>query len=202
MSTMETVMLGVRVEVWPVAADAEGIWLLSETPDGQPDAWRSDPVSVLSGCHLTAERLLRAHPGRGARSSTQPRYWAPIPTPDEGSCLGDVQLLHSTSWRPDEDAVIVTYVAVLGGHGPGEFALDVWPHARPVGLDLADAVGKPITVAAVDAPLPRDVDVLLHGIRHLRFLIEYDAPAAASLDACWHSWLADLQPALAGMYQA
>ncbi len=138
------------------------------------DAWRSGPVMADSEPHAELELSLHTH-----------------------GALDHVRLLHSTSWRVDGPRVILTYVAVVHPGGPVRSA---WPEALPIGLDLANAVGKPFTNAPVDPPTPRYIDVLLHGIRHLRFLLDTDATNAAALDHHWRRFLANLQPALARMY--
>jgi hypothetical protein len=178
MNTIATDRLGVRVEVWPVAADQFGIWLVSP----EADAWRSDYVNADREPHRAVEDLLDAH--------------------DQ---FNRVQLLHSTSWRTDSDAVVLTYIAVLAvalvGHGESnEYVLDTWPHARPLTLATAEAVGKPLPHGPIEPPTPRYIDVLMHAVRHLRFLLETDVQAQAGLDDHWRHSLSDLQPTLAGMY--
>lgn len=162
-------LLNVQVEVWPVAADETGLWLLS----GRGPAL-SSPIPQDSDAHFEVENLL-------IDVSPQP----PV-------------LVHSTCWRPDGPHIILTYVAVFD-------ADDVpvpqsWPDALPVSVALLEAVGNPPTNAANDAPAPRDVDVLAHGIRHLSFLREHDATAAAALPAAWERHLDQFRPALAGLY--
>ena len=111
----------------------------------------------------------------------------------------DVRLLHSTSWRVDGPRVILTYMAVLNTDG---LARDQWPDALPISPKIPDAVGKPLTHAAAEVPTPRYIDVLMHGLRHLKFLLgpHGDATAAAALSEPWPTHLAPLAPALAGMY--
>ncbi|MFI0424582.1 hypothetical protein [Spongiactinospora sp. 9N601] len=159
----------VRVEVWPVAADGVGLWLIS----GQ-DAWRSDAIRQDSDPHSEVEALLGEHR------------------------TGEAKLLHSTSWRADDTAVILTYVAVVGDSD--ELALDRWPQAAPISPELPDAVGKPIEVKATEAPFPRYIDVLMHGLRHLQFLLQTDSSAREALSDVWRGHLAAFRPALAGMY--
>jgi hypothetical protein len=179
--------MGTRVELWPLAADELGIWLVS--PSG--DAWRSGLLEVDTEPHRVVEELLR-----------------------ERGELGAAMLLHSTSWRVDHDqgAVVLTYIAVLGGfgqagsaalggHGAFTYVREVWPAARPVGFPLAETVGRPPAHGAITPPTPRYVDVLLHGIRHLRFLMDTDATARAALDADWQRHLLALRPTLAGLYE-
>ena len=106
-------------------------------------------------------------------------------------------LLHSTSWRVDGQRLLLTYMAVIGVRG---LVLDAWPNAQPVSLELATAVGKPLPYHPADAPTPRYIDVLLHGLRHLRFLLDTDSGNAAALDQHWRAHLNRLAPALSGMY--
>ncbi|MDF5751946.1 hypothetical protein [Spongiactinospora sp. TRM90649] len=159
----------VRVEVWPISADQVGLWLIS----GQ-DAWRSDAIRQDSDPHSAVEALLEEHQ------------------------TADVKLLHSTSWRADDTAVILTYVAVVGCSE--ELALDRWPRAVPISPELPDAVGKPIEVTATEAPFPRYIDVLMHGLRHLQFLLQTDSSAREALCDVWRGHLAGFRSALAGMY--
>jgi len=161
----------VRVEIWPLAADDVGIWLLSGD-----DAWRpSLPVGAASEPHAEVELALA---GNGVEESS-------------------VVLVHSTSWRADGPAVVLTYVAVLRHSG---IIRDDWPKARPVSAQLPEAVGKPPVNAATDPPAPRYVDVLLHAIRHLRFLLDTDSTARDALTGPWRQHLPHFKAALAGMY--
>ena len=114
----------------------------------------------------------------------------------------NVAMVHSTSWRVDGQSVRLTYLAVvdLGGR----FALDCWPHAQPVTAQLATKVGRPIPHLPTEAPTPREIDVLYHGLRHLAYLALHDDEAAATFNILgyWHEHLADLAPTLAGMYRS
>lgn len=159
----------VRVEVWPVSADPAGIWLISGD-----DAWRSDAILKGSDPHTAVTDVLK-----------------------ENNAASDVKLLHSTSWRADESAVVLTYMAVIDC---SEFARDQWPKSLPISPALLDAVGKPIEVEATEAPIPRYIDVLMHGLRHLQFLLQTDSSARTALCDPWRSHLASWRPALAGMY--
>jgi len=162
--------MNVAVECWPCAADSDAIWLVSGS-----DSWRSPPVAADSDCHFEVELLLAGHD-------------ASRPT-----------LLHSTSWRPEQSTIVLTYVAVLPCDG---LVLERWPGAVPVLHKLFSAVGKPYPHGAAEVPMPRRVDVLFHGIRHVRFLVDTDATARAALTGYWAEHLAQLQPALSGMYEA
>lgn len=79
-------------------------------------------------------------------------------------------------------------------------ARDRWPAALPVSAELLPAVGNPPPHGAAEAPVPRYIDVLYHGLRHLRFLIDTDASARESLTGYWTEHLGRLSPLLAGMY--
>lgn len=162
----------VRVEIWPLAADDVGIWLLSGD-----DAWRPAlPVGAASEPHAEVELALL---GNGVEESS-------------------VVLLHSTSWRTDGPAVVLTYVVVL--QPSSGLVRDDWPEARPVSAQLPGAVGKPPVNSPTAPPAPRYVDVLLHAIRHLRFLLDTDSAARDALSGPWRQHLQHLEPALAGMY--
>ena len=164
--------MGITVEVWPLAADDAGIWLVSGG-----DALRWGPVMADGDVHYEAETLLRGF----------------------GVALDQVPVIHSTSWRPHGQAVVLTYMAVV--RVPG-YVLETWPDAAPVTAALPAAVRKAPAHGAAEVPVPRVVDVLLHGIRHLKFLAgpEGDAETAAALDATWLRHLAPLRPALAEMF--
>jgi len=106
-------------------------------------------------------------------------------------------LIHSTSWRVDGPAIILTWVGIAQTH---DLVIDQWPNALPVTTEMFAKVGKPITHAANEPPTPRDIDVLLHAIRHLRFLRDTDESARAVMSETWLRHLATWEPALAGMY--
>jgi hypothetical protein len=165
--TMEK--MTVVVEVWPVAADEHGIWLLSGS-----DAWRSPAIPADSEPHFEVELLIAEHD------------------------MGRPVLLHSTSWRPDGPAVVLTYMAVFDNPGP---VLSRWSAALPVSADLLPAVGNPPPHGPTEVPLPRYIDVLHHGLRHLVFLLDTDSSARAPLSGPWVVWLEQMRPALAGMYE-
>lgn len=161
--------MSVHVEVWPVAADEVGLWLLS----GE-DAWRSGPVMADDEPHSEVEYALYQH-----------------------QAADDVALLHSTSWRVDGPRLVLTYMAVIAVPG---LVRDAWPTALPISLDLANAVGKPLPYTPTEPPTPRYIDVLFHGLRHLRFLLDTDIGNSEALDDYWRRHLAKLNPALATMY--
>ena len=71
----------VHVEVWPIAADEIGLWLVSGD-----DCWRAGPVMADDEPHSEVEYAVSEH-----------------------MLLDDVALLHSTSWRVDGPRVVLTY---------------------------------------------------------------------------------------------
>lgn len=169
---------GVRIEVWPVAADSAGLWLISGR-----DAWRTGPLGDYERLYDTVLWQMEQHGVKG------------------------VDLVHSTSWRDDPqdnmNAIITTYVVTVSppddGHSGG-WTRAAWPDASPIGLKTAEVSGPPILVGAADEPQPRYVDVLFHALRHLRLLLEYDAEARRSLKDPWPVHLGRLTPVLSGMY--
>src|SRR3954451_6095033 len=162
----------VWVEVWPVAADEVGIWLVSGDSPWEPAL----PVMADSTPHWEVEMNLRSNG-----------------VPEE-----DTLLLHSTSWR-NGVRVTLTYVAIVRCP-TGELVRDRWPTALPVSPEMAEAVGKPSTHGATESPTPRDVDVLLHAMRHLLLLQQWDGTVRAVMDQNWITHLNAFEPALAGMY--
>jgi hypothetical protein len=158
----------VRVEVWPLSAARDGIYLVSGI-----DAWRSASLTTDTDPHWMVENLLRQH-----------------------GAADEAKIIHSTSWRAEDESVILTYVATLDCPDVEER----WPGASLVSLALPEVVDRPHTHAADQPPTPRYVDVMLHGLRHLRFLLEYDVTTAAAFSPAWRSHLEAFAPALAGMY--
>jgi hypothetical protein len=162
----------VWMEVWPLSADKTGLWLLDE------EAWRAS-VEVMSDAdvHAEAQAVLSSH----------------------GVDVSGVRVLHSTSWRQDGAALVLTYMAVVP-LPPSGLVQEWWPQARPVGVELVTHVGRPRTHAAAAAPTPAYLDVLLHGLRHLRHLLDTDITESEAMGPLWHRHLEPLRPALAGLY--
>ena len=138
------------------------------------DAWRAGPVMADDEPHSEIEYAISQH-----------------------MLLEDVALLHSTSWRVDGPRVILAYMAVVRSSG---LIRETWPSALPINLDLVDAVGKPLSYKPSEPPTPRHIDVLMHGLRHLRFLLSSDSANAAAMDQHIKRHLAKLDPAFASMY--
>lgn len=167
--------MGVVIEVWPIAADAAGVWLCSGA-----DAWRSAPIDSAAEPHYELELLIAAECFAGGRAEPV------VPV-----------LVHSTSWRPGEGYVVLTYVAVLAVTGA---VREEWPLAAPVPADLLEAVGNPLPHDPAGPPLPRYIDVLYHALRHLSYLRNTAAAEREVLSGHWATHLERLEPALAGMY--
>ena len=177
--------MSVTVEVWPLAADEAGIWLLSG----------GDALAVSARSGATATCTTRSS---GCCSTTASTRAARISSRSLPKCRA-AAVIHSTIWRPDGPAVVLTYMAVVGLAGT------CWrrgrtPRRSPSALPAA--VGKAPPHGAAEVPVPRVVDVLLHGLRHLKFLAgpDGDAETAAALDANLPRHLAPLRPALAEMF--
>lgn len=162
--------LHVHVEVWPVAADEVGLWLLSGA-----DAWRSGPISHDLGPRDEVEHVLV-----------------------ENDVDQRLRLIHSTSWRAEPGHVMLTYIAAIDVPA---LVRDDWTEAVPISPQLASSVGKPSPTSPTGEPIPRYIDVLLHGLRHLRFLTFTDSPARDALVGHWNRHLEEWAPALSGMYE-
>lgn len=97
--------------------------------------------------------------------------------------IGPPILVHSTSWRRDRDAVILSFVVVIGEDLVGTML------SRPIErVDLArsDATAAPREIATSA--------VVEHGLRHLAWLATDDPAVAAELPAAWRPVLAAYVP--------
>jgi len=174
----------VGVEVWACAADTEAIWLAGR------DAWRDGPLKAATTVHFAAQQMLFQH-------GIDPNDALFIKLPE---VVPPAQVLHSTSWRDAGPAVVLTYMAVVRAEG---YVLEMWPDAAPVTTALPAETRKPRPHRAAQPPeYIRASDVLLHGLRHLKFQIGPwgDANIAAAMDRNWRRHLRELKPALATMY--
>jgi hypothetical protein len=163
--------MSVLIELWPLAADETAIWLISGA-----DPWVSWQIPADNEPHFTAEQL-----ASGQEDGIQ------------------FDLLHSTSWRVDGSGhVLLTYVGIVTT--TEEYVRTRWPNALPVTAELSQTVGRPLTHAAAEPPTPRDIDVLMHAIRHLRFLADTDESARSAMSPAWLRHLQTLRPALSGLY--
>jgi len=162
--------MAARVELWPLAADQTGIWLVSGG-----DAWRSSLPIPADSDPLFEVKLLAS----------------------EHDAQMQLDLIHSTSWRVDGPSLVLTWVGIAHAD---DLVIDQWPAALPVIPKLHDKVGNPLTHAANEPPTPRDIDVLFHAIRHLRFLRDTDESARAVMDEAWLTHLGEWEPVLSGLY--
>ncbi len=108
-------------------------------------------------------------------------------------------LMHSTSWRQDEHGLVLTWAGIADTGG--DYVRARWPEALPITLEMAREAGKPMRHKANAPALPREWDVLLHAVRHLRFLRDYEDDAAAAMSPAWCAHLDEWTPVLAGLYR-
>jgi hypothetical protein len=97
--------------------------------------------------------------------------------------IGPPLLVHSTSWRRDREAVILSFVVIVDRELVK--GMDTHPISR---AELA----RSATTAA-----PRSIAieaVVEHGLRHMAWLVEEDAVVAGALDARWHALLSGYVP--------
>jgi hypothetical protein len=88
--------------------------------------------------------------------------------------IGEPRIVHSTSWRRDRDAVILTFVVVIDPVLVGSMA------SAPVGR--AALARSEATAAPTDIEFEQ---VLEHGLRHLAWLLRDDPVVSAELAAPW-----------------
>jgi len=97
--------------------------------------------------------------------------------------VGDPLLVHSTSWRRDRDAVILSFVVVIDERLVGEMP------SVPIGrseLARSEATAAPTEIATAA--------VVEHGLRHMAWLAKDDPVVAATLDDPWKALLASYVP--------
>ena len=97
--------------------------------------------------------------------------------------VGEPLLVHSTSWRRDHDAVILSFVVVIDEVRVGTM------ESLPIGrMDLArgEATAAPRAVASEQ--------VIEHGLRHMAWLAKDDPHVRDELPAEWHDVLATYVP--------
>ncbi len=97
--------------------------------------------------------------------------------------VGAPLLVHSTSWRRDRDAVILSFVAVIDPSLVGGM------ESLPVGrseLARGEATAAPRAIASAQ--------VVEHGLRHMAWLAKDDPVVAAELPAGWREVLLGYVP--------
>jgi hypothetical protein len=97
--------------------------------------------------------------------------------------IGDPVVVHSTSWRRDRDAVILSFVVVIEQALVG--SMETAPIARS-DLARSSATVAPTEIAAAQ--------VVEHGLRHLAWLVRDDPAVARELPVPWARALADYVP--------
>ncbi len=97
--------------------------------------------------------------------------------------VGTPILVHSTSWRRDRGAVILSFVVVIPEELVGTMA------SRPV--ERAELARSAATAAPHDIATSAVVE---HGLRHLAWLATDDPVVAAELPPAWHPVLAGYVP--------
>jgi hypothetical protein len=97
--------------------------------------------------------------------------------------IGEPTVVHSTSWRRDRGAVILSFVVVIS--------------AELVGAMASAAVGRADLARSERDAAPSDIrtdQVLEHGLRHLAWLVRDDVAVKAELEATWGPMLASYVP--------
>lgn len=97
--------------------------------------------------------------------------------------VGPPILVHSTSWRREGAAVVLSFVVVIDASLVGPMASA--PVARSV-LARSAATAAPASIA--------HEQVLEHGLRHMAWLVADDPVVAAELTGPWRTILADYTP--------
>ena len=97
--------------------------------------------------------------------------------------VGEPLLVHSTSWRRDREAVILSFVVVIDGTLVGSMAS--LPITRSE-LARGEATAAPREIATTQ--------VVEHGLRHMAWLAKDDPVVAAELPDGWRNLLAEYVP--------
>ncbi|MEA2519616.1 MAG: hypothetical protein QOF49_1696 [Chloroflexota bacterium] len=97
--------------------------------------------------------------------------------------VGPPILVHSTSWRRDRDAVILSFVVVI--------AHELVNGMASAPIDRAELARSKATAAPHDIATSAVVE---HGLRHLAWLAKDDPVVAAELPPAWRPLLADYIP--------
>jgi hypothetical protein len=97
--------------------------------------------------------------------------------------VGPPLLVHSTSWRREGAAVILSFVVVIGPDQVDSMASAPIERSE---LARSDATAAPVTIG--------HAQVLEHGLRHLAWLADDDEVVAGTLSPRWRQALADYVP--------
>jgi hypothetical protein len=97
--------------------------------------------------------------------------------------VGPPLLVHSTSWRRDGSAVVLSFVVVIGAE-------------QAVGMASA-TIGRTELARSDATKAPQRIgqaQVLEHGLRHLAWLVQDDEVVASRLSSRWHEALSAYVP--------
>jgi hypothetical protein len=97
--------------------------------------------------------------------------------------IGPPVVVHSTSWRRDRGAVILSFVVVIDAALVG--SMESVPVTR-ADLARSEATAAPRAIAYAQ--------VVEHGLRHLAWLVHDDPVVAAELSPAWAGVLTDYVP--------
>jgi len=97
--------------------------------------------------------------------------------------VGEPLLVHSTSWRREGPAVLLSFVAVID---PGQAQGMATEPIHRAELARSEATSAPAAIA--------HAQVLEHGLRHLAWLSQDDEVVAGRLSLSWRKALADYVP--------
>ena len=97
--------------------------------------------------------------------------------------VGAPLLVHSTSWRREGCAVMLSFLVVIGPEQAAEFESEPVLRAE---LARSDATRAPSAIGAAQ--------VLEHGLRHLAWLAQDDAVVRDRLSAAWKEALGRYVP--------
>ena len=97
--------------------------------------------------------------------------------------IGEPRLVHSTSWRRDREAVVLSFVVIIDRALVGSM-----PSLRIERSELArgEATAAPREIATAQ--------VVEHGLRHMAWLAKDDPVVAAELPGGWRECLAGYEP--------
>ena len=100
-----------------------------------------------------------------------------------GGVVGPALLVHSTSWRRDGAAVILTFLAVLAPEQVADMESELIERAE---LARSEASRAPEAIAGTQ--------VLEHALRHLAWLAQDDPVVGEILSPAWRAALVDYVP--------
>lgn len=153
-----------------------------------PDGWDIEgPVRAevfvvwLAGDHLELTGPCGADPWLIELGATE----HPVEVVDRivRDVVGEPRLVHSTSWRRDADAVILSFVVVIDEALVGD--METAPIQRAE-LARGEATAAPRSIATSQ--------VVEHGLRHMAWLVKDDPVVAGELTGAWRTLLAQYVP--------